>query len=348
MNRQKMTDIKILNLYPIDYPFETLVDRVSKGKLVLDPDFQRKYKWDRDGNERASKFIESCLMRIPLPACYFAEKDDNSQEVIDGVQRITTILNFFKDNFALEGLTIFTELEGKKFSELGDLKSELETTTIRCIVLRKDNPKELVSEIFARLNQGAVELTAQEIRHAVYPGLFDNLLIKLSQIEIIKNFKQGESGTTVKNGRESEELILRFFALNNSLEDYDNKLSKYLDKYMRSQIGISENEILDLEKLFIETLNKCITTFENFVFTNPNKQQPRQSVALYDLLMWSMTNENTDFLQTNKSKIVAAYKELCDTPEFNRTMAGGLQQKSSILARRNLWVEKLTQIKNNE
>jgi len=162
-----MSENKILNLYPIDYPFETLVDRVEKNKLNLNPDFQRKYKWDKDGNERASKFIESCLMRIPLPACYFAEKDDNSQEVIDGVQRITTIINFFNDKFALEGLTIFTELEGKKFSELGDLKSDLETTTIRCIVLRKDNRKELVNEIFARLNQGAVELTSQEIRHAI-------------------------------------------------------------------------------------------------------------------------------------------------------------------------------------
>lgn len=343
-----MADNKILNLYPIDYPFETLVDRVKKKKLILDPDFQRKYKWDKEGNERASKFIESCLMRIPLPACYFAERDDNSQEVIDGVQRITTILNFFNDDFALEGLTIFTELEGKKFSQLGDLKSDLETTTIRCIVLRKDNPKELVNEIFARLNQGAVELTAQEIRHAVYPGPFDNLLIKLSQIEIIKNFKQGESGTNIKDGRESEELILRFFALNNSLNDYDNKLSKYLDKYMKSQIEISESTILELENLFNETLNKCTSTFGDIVFTNPNKQQPRQSVALYDLLMWSMANENIEFLEANKDRIIIAYKELCETPDFNRTMAGGLQQKSSILARRNLWSEKLTQIKNNE
>lgn len=343
-----MTDNKILNLYPIDYPFETLIDRVQKGKLVLDPEFQRKYKWDKDGNERASKFIESCLMRIPLPACYFAEKEDNSQEVIDGVQRITTILNYFNDDFALEGLSIFTELEGKKFSELGDLKSELETTTIRCIVLRKDNGKELVSEIFARLNQGAVELTPQEIRHAVYPGLFDNLLSKLSRIDIIENFKQGESGTNIKDGREAEELVLRFFALNNPLDDYDNKLTKYLDKFMKSKVNINEEEIKSLDSLFNESLSKCITTFENVAFTNPNKQQPRQSVALYDLLMWSMSNETFEFLEANKCKIIEAYMDLCNTNEFNKTMAGGLQQKSSILARRNLWNDKIIQIKNNE
>ena len=46
---------QILNLYPIDYPFETLVQRASSNppKLILDPDFQRKFKWDKDGYERA-------------------------------------------------------------------------------------------------------------------------------------------------------------------------------------------------------------------------------------------------------------------------------------------------------
>jgi uncharacterized protein with ParB-like and HNH nuclease domain len=162
---------KTLNLYPIDYPFETLVSRINldKPKLILNPDFQRKYKWDKDGWARASKFIESSLMRIPLPSCYFAEDKEGRHFVIDGVQRLSTIAKFFNDEFTLEGLSKFKELEGKKFSELGDLKAELEATTIRCIVLRKDNPQAIVREIFSRLNQGAVKLSDQEVRHALYP-----------------------------------------------------------------------------------------------------------------------------------------------------------------------------------
>ncbi|WP_082881030.1 DUF262 domain-containing protein [Methylomonas sp. DH-1] len=96
---------KTLNLYPIDYPFETLYNRIiaEKPKLLLDPDFQRKFKWDKDGWERSSKFIESCLMRIPLPSCYFAEDEEGRHIVIDGVQRLTTIVRFFDDKFALAG-----------------------------------------------------------------------------------------------------------------------------------------------------------------------------------------------------------------------------------------------------
>jgi len=291
------TNNKTLNLYPIDYPFETLIARVKSKKLILDPDFQRKYKWDKDGNERASKFIESCLMRIPLPACYFVENNDNSQEVIDGVQRITTIVNFYNDEFALEGLSVFKELEGKKFSEIGDLKSDFETTTIRCIILRKDNPKEIVNEIFARLNQGAVELTPQEIRHAVYPGKFNSLLIELAENSVIKNFKTTENSITQKDGREAEEMILRFFALNNNLDDYNNKLSKYLDKYMEGMHQSNEDEIASKKELFGKTLNRVLKVFnEEDLFKNLGRSQQRQSIAIYDLVMYTFSNLTDEFV----------------------------------------------------
>jgi uncharacterized protein with ParB-like and HNH nuclease domain len=194
---------KTLDLYPIDYPFETLLSRINADvpKTILNPDFQRKYKWDKDGWRRSSKFIESCLMRIPLPSCYFAEDESRKHLVIDGVQRLTTITKFFNDEFALEGLTTFKELEGKKFSELGEYQTELESTTIRCIVLRKENSKKLIREIFSRLNQGAVRLTDQEIRHAIYPGKLDELIVELSRHDKIANFGLTDSSSRTKDGR---------------------------------------------------------------------------------------------------------------------------------------------------
>lgn len=246
---------KTLNLYPIDYPFETLVNRIEskEPKTILDPDFQRKYKWDKDGWGRASKFIESCLMRIPLPSCYFAEDEQGRHLVIDGVQRLTTIQKFFNDDFALESLTTFKELEGKKFSELGEFKTELENTTIRCIVLRKDNPKKLIREIFARLNQGAVQLSDQEIRHAIYSGALDDLLIELSEIDLIRNFGSNNK----KDSRESEEQVLRFFAFTDdlTLNGYSDKLSDFLDEYMEKNLEINTDNISLLKDKFSQAIN---------------------------------------------------------------------------------------------
>ena len=337
-------DKQILNLYPIDYPLETLVSRASSEppKLILNPDFQRKYKWDKDGNVRASRFIESCLMRIPIPACYFAENENNYHNVIDGVQRITTIKKFFNDEFELEGLTIYPGLNGKKFSQLDELKSTLESTTIRCIVLRKENPKELVHEIFARLNQGAVKLTDQEIRHAIYPGKFDSLLAELGEDEFIASFQNSKS----KDDRSNEELILRFFALNDTLSHYDGRLTEYLDKYMSENQDITQEKAQELKDSFETTLAKCLRTF-NKPFVDTTLKKPRQSVAYYDLLMFEFNRLSDEFVDNNKDKLVSKFEELCKIPAFQKTLAGGLQQKSSILKRRELWNNKIREIDEN-
>lgn len=341
MNPSEKT--KVLNLYPIDYPFETLVDRAQKNKLILDPDFQRKYKWDKDGNDRCSKFIESCLMRIPLPACYFAEEENGNHLVIDGVQRITTIKRFFKDEFALEGLTIFHELNGKKFSELGNLRSELESTTIRCVILRKENPKGLVQEIFARLNQGAVQLAAQEIRHAIYPGSLDNLLQELSSLDVIKKFQIGDGSEKIKDSREDEELVLRFFAFNfMELDDYEDNMSKYLDDYMISHQNDTPEQIASLKNLFTETLDKCVDVFgRDSVFKNISTHRKRQSLYLYDLLMWSFSQYTKEQIGNKQDAIKQALQETCNDIGFKKSLSGRVMRKSGIKTRRTIWEEKL-------
>lgn len=335
------TENKTLNLYPIDYPFETLVSRITSDspKTILNPEFQRKYKWDKDGWGRASKFIESCLMRIPLPSCYFAEDDDRRQLVIDGVQRLTTITRFFNDEFALEGMTTFKELEGKKFSELGDLKAELESTTIRCIVLRKENPKKLIREIFARLNQGAVQLSPQEIRHAIYPGSLDDLLVELAEVSEIKTFGIVEDGDKVRNDREPEEQVLRFFAFSDDLEltGFNDILSDFLDSYMEQNFELTVQNIDQLRTKFQSAMKNCKEVFGENLFMDATRDRPRQGMIHYDLLMVTVGLLDEQAVLTNKEKIRNAYNELCARDDFRRTLSGGLQKKTSILRRRNLW-----------
>lgn len=349
---------KSLSLYPIDYPFESLVSRAketekegikSPPRLILNPEFQRVFKWDKDGNERASAFIESCLMRIPLPACYFAEIGDGRHEVIDGVQRITTIIRFFNNEFPLEGMSIFTELEGKTFRDLSPaLQNDLENTTIRCIVLRKENSKSIVKEIFARLNKGAVSLTPQEIRHAIYPGNLDNLLIKLSKDPIIQNFGLGQNSTP-RNGRESEDMVLRFFALNSNLDDYEatkgDNLIKYMDRFMEKHQNITENEVLEWDNLFVSSLEKCTKIFESNVFANVSKDSPRHNMPLYDTLMWSFSQYSTEKLLSYKQEIIEAYNKFCSSEKYESLVSHGVH-KSGILGRRKLWESMIDFLKN--
>lgn len=330
---------KTLNLYPIDYPFETLVTRLDadKPKLILNPDFQRKYKWDKEGWERASKFIESCLMRIPLPSCYFAEDQEGRHIVIDGVQRLTTVAKFMRDEFKLEGLSTFKELDGKKFSQIGEYKSELEATTIRCIVLRKENDQALIREIFSRLNQGAVSLSDQEIRHALYHGRFDKLLSKLASIPDIGNFGKGPSSSVVRDSREAEEQVLRFFALDGDLQGYNDRLSRYLDEFMQAQASIDKQACDEFEQRFMRGLSNCLTVFGKDAFMDTSKERARQSMVYYDLLMPTLGKMTDSQVKKAKSKIRAAFVALCKSAAFQKTLSGGLQNKSSILKRREIW-----------
>ncbi|MBE0472188.1 MAG: DUF262 domain-containing protein [Methyloprofundus sp.] len=333
-------EYKMLSLYPIDYPFETLVGRINSNpvKLKLDPDFQRKYKWDKKGWGRSSRFIESCLMRIPLPSCYFAEDEDGKHMVIDGLQRLTTINRFFNDEFALEGLTVFKELEGKKFSELGIYQTELETTTIRCIILRKDNPKSLIREIFSRLNQGAVSLSDQEIRHALYPGELDALLTELAETPDIARFGLAEN-TETKNNLEAEEQVLRYFALSadKDLVGFESNLKNFLDNYMEASKSLSPEQVDEHRNRFNRALAICNEVFADEVFENPTNDRKRKGLVHYDLMMTTVGELDVEVARSNSHEIKQAYATLCSSDDFKRTLSGGLQNKGSILRRRSQW-----------
>lgn len=332
-----MSTDQTLNLYPIDYPFETLVSRVEKKKLILDPDFQRVYKWDKDGDERSSRFIESCLMRIPLPACYFSEDADKNHLVIDGVQRITTIRRFFNDEFILEGLTVFTDLNGKKFSEIGDYREDLYNYTIRCIILRNDNPPNLVQDIFARLNEGSVILAPQEIRHALYSGTFNDLLHELAEDERISDFGKGKKGVKERHSQEAEEQVLRFFALREGIDKYDDRIKPFLDSYMRDNQHPENEHVEELRELFNDTLDKCYFVFGEDTFKDMTKTRPKQSLVHYDLLMKDFSVRDWDFLRMNKERIKESFVEFCNDFQVRKTMAGGTLLKSKIIVRDNVW-----------
>jgi hypothetical protein len=70
----------------------------TKGRIIVDPDWQRKYVWDR---KRASRLVESLLIDLPVPVIYLAVNDEGKYEVIDGLQRLTSIFDFFENSHPL-------------------------------------------------------------------------------------------------------------------------------------------------------------------------------------------------------------------------------------------------------
>ena len=132
----------------------------QNGRLIVDPEWQRQYVWDR---RRASKLIESVLRDIPVPVIYLARNEEGKYEVIDGLQRLTSIFDFFANKYHLRGLELAPELNGLTFKELQDsTQSKVQDTTLRPFELSPRTPKDLMFVIFERLNTGGIALNDME------------------------------------------------------------------------------------------------------------------------------------------------------------------------------------------
>lgn len=151
----------------------------QQGRINLNPDWQREYVWR---GKRPSYLIESIFMKIPIPVIFLSKTKDGAYEVIDGVQRLTTIYNFFEDKFTLSNLEVFPELNGKKFSELSrSHQSQLEDAVITNFQLSEHTAQDLLFATFERINTGGVKLNEMEIRNCIYRGSLNSKLRQLAE-----------------------------------------------------------------------------------------------------------------------------------------------------------------------
>src|SRR5579859_3970828 len=111
------SDSKAVSSQPNDWNISTLRDKCERGLIDLQPDYQREYVWDQKP-ELPSRLIESLLLQIPIPPLYFMRVSSTKIEVVDGQQRLTTLIRFVTNKFNLQKLQKLSSLNGKQFNEL--------------------------------------------------------------------------------------------------------------------------------------------------------------------------------------------------------------------------------------
>jgi hypothetical protein len=159
---------------------DLVMKRLAANEIDLAPDFQRAAGIWKDRAQ--SQLIESLLIRIPLPTFYFDGSNEDQLIVVDGIQRLTALKRFLLDKeLRLSGLEYLTELEGKNVAQLPrPLVRRLDETMLTVYLIEKGTPEKAKLNIFKRLNTGGEPLTAQEIRHAMNPGLVREYLKQLA------------------------------------------------------------------------------------------------------------------------------------------------------------------------
>jgi uncharacterized protein with ParB-like and HNH nuclease domain len=319
-----------------EYSVEHLHKMFRRGKLNLQPDFQRQFVWDK---KKASSLIESLLLDVPIPVIYLAEDSESTLLVIDGQQRLSSIFSFIDGNlpdgqaFKLIGLTILRDLNQKGYAEIDELFQEkLEECALSTITIKKESDYELQFEIFERLNTGSVKLNDQELRNCLYRGPYLDLLKKLS-VDPDYRYIMGLKGPDKR--MKDVEYVLHFGAFyHQTYLKYEKVkvIRVFLNDEMKKFQNISDEDREEFQAKFKKAVQINKSLFGNRSFRkircgdneDPNSVWKNTVVvnsSLFDVLMVSFLEYDKNLIMRNLDAIREAMISLMtENQEFIDTI----------------------------
>lgn len=235
-----------------------LLSMAERNELKRAPEYQRKFRWDE---EAESRLIESILLGLPVPNLFFATNEDGSWEVVDGLQRISTLIHFSSDSssqleeikkgspLTLRDLKKLDQFNGMTYDDLPpSMKFAFTKRGLGVTALSDKSDPQIRFDTFERLNRGSVELSKQEVRACIYEGPFNDLIRQLAESanfkRLVKLQKKNEENAT------REELVLKFFAYLYNRTAFTGAVHDFLNSYMeanRHSFNTEEGrEIFDL------------------------------------------------------------------------------------------------------
>lgn len=231
-----------------DYVVNYLIQQYEAGDFYIPLEYQRQFIW---GDKEKCFFIESILMGLPIPFMFFADTKDGRIEIVDGAQRTQTMIQFAQNDLILNGLTVLTDSNGFKFSDLDTaIQKRFLNTNIRVVFLEEGTTEKVRQEIFKRINTGGIKATPSETRRGSFEGLFKDFLE-----ECVKNEKFNKLAPRTEQTEkryEGFELVSRFFAYSdsykNAFSDYSGSVTEYIDHYIseKNELAVEDTQIIDL------------------------------------------------------------------------------------------------------
>lgn len=306
---------------------------VLENSLNTQPSYQRRVVWS---NADRSRFIDSLSKRLPIPSLCISVSNEK-YEVIDGQQRIATIVAFLEEatnpekDWSLSQLCdIDPLLSGKKVSEIRKNSPEIYSrirnnmipiTSVYCDY-GKSNHLEYIYKIFHRLNTTGSALNNQEIRNCVYFGRFNNLLKELDKNS---NWLQILPSIADNDRLKGQERILMFFAFYDQLDIYNGRLTTFLNQYMIAHKNDSEKDLSDKRDLFIKTLDIASRI-----------EYSKKSKVIIDAILYGIAQNINHLTDCDSSFLTEKYNTLISSQELaTENISGGIWQKDNTITRFN-------------
>ncbi len=304
---------------------DLLLGRLQQEALNLQPDFQREAGiWSE---EKQSRLIESLLLRIPLPSFYVSEDEQEVWEVIDGVQRLTTIRRFVQPSpgqgaLKLRGLEYLGhEYQGIGFNDLENsyprLALRIRETEFTFHIIESATPAPVRFNIFARINTGGMPLSNQELRHALVPGKARELLKQWASSD---EFQCATARSVRPHRMADREMVLRYLAFYKveSPESYSRKdFGKFLMYAMEEINRWSDEDVQVSKQIFEEALRVSHKIFGDDAFRKMSYDGTSRSPinrALFECMAVNFANLS----DLEKTKLVCRKERVRD--QFKKLM----------------------------
>ena len=337
----------------LDMSFGELVNLHEDGNLIIDKEFQRYFRWN---DSQKSRLIESILVGIPIPSIFVVEDEEGKWELIDGLQRLSTVFSFLgrlnledvklnenqTNGWALESGDILKKIDGITFDELPiRAQNIIKRSICRVEILRNEsddennkNENNIRYELFERLNKGGSPLSDQEIRNAVYrkySSNFNNFLNNEGSnqkfIDII-NISEKK-----KQELYAEELVLRFCSLLNA-ENITKILSEHMDKFMKETVEETREDtekIVQYKSIFNKTVDILYNSQIDGIFI-PKSNRGGFSSSLYDGIMIGLA-KNINLYENNPSLLEEKINQLKEDEDFYSNMSSLAHNPKKVKAR---------------
>lgn len=262
-----------------------LVSMYRDGDIDIHPEFQRFYRWTLS---QKSKLIESFLLNIPIPPIFVYQRLDGVWDVVDGLQRLSTILEFMGEYkeadgnllppLKLEGTKYLPSLDGMKYDDPDDVehsfamfeKRYLKMARINCVIVKKESDESGKFEIFQRLNTGGTSLSDQEVRNCLMVMSKEDTYLKVKEMSEYPNFRNClRVNDKAMDERYDMELVTRFLCLRTEnmdvirgIKDFGDYLDERIVKLINDDTVDWNNEI----QIFKSTFDAIAQSLGNEAF----------------------------------------------------------------------------------
>jgi hypothetical protein len=333
----------------IDLSYGELASMYEREELIITPEYQRLFRWDDD---KKANFVESLLLGFPVPAIFVAEGENGVWELVDGLQRISTVFEFMgvrkdiEDKLVSPSRLSFSVKDDRKLPLLDGFTYEsmslrsrlaLKRTYCRVEVIKTGSAPNMKFDVFERLNTGGSRLEPQEIRNAIFRATDPAFMTYCDGLASFQPFKDNlQISENQRQAMYDRGLVLRFFTLKNNADNFDHDVEPFITSYIKKVIRGEVAFDRDFEKITFEqtfALIEAALAEDSWRHNKDGAPRGAFSVYVFDALSIGVARNLAVAAGLTPLELADRCRAVKDSADFKENVGPGANTQAKMRAR---------------